>query len=83
MKASELRDETNNLASRLADTSERLTDVEVKVDDEDRLIRAALERASEAQSTAQSAYDKVQRALESVRDISLALENLDQISKQF
>ena len=52
------------------------------VDDESQ-VKIALEKASEAQSSAKNAYEKVQNALDSVRDIQLALNNLDAISKDY
>jgi methyl-accepting chemotaxis protein len=58
-----------------------MTKSEDKVNEEDVKVKAALDKASEAQSKSSEGYDKVQKALSTIRDIALALNNLDTISK--
>lgn len=80
-KAIELKDGASQLSTEVTNTMAKLTESEKKVGDEDVQVKTALDKASEAQSKSREGYEKVQRALGTVRDIALALNNLDQISK--
>jgi methyl-accepting chemotaxis protein len=80
-KAIELKDGATQLSTEVTNTMAKLTESEKKVGDEDVQVKTALDKASEAQTKSREGYEKVQRALSTVRDIALALNNLDQISK--
>lgn len=79
-RAADVTDETNRLAGEVADTQAKLEATEAKVGREETEVKTALDKASEAQTLSREAYEKVQRALATIRDIDLALQNLDQIS---
>lgn len=81
MVAQKAQNEAKDLNTQVVNTLEKLTKAEVKVNEEEVNVKMSLDKASEAQSKSSEGYEKVQRALNTVRDISLALNNLDQISK--
>lgn len=76
-----MRDLADRFSGTVADTDAKLQLAEAKVAAEDVEVKTALDKASEAQSLSREAYEKVEKALATIRDIDLALQNLDQISK--
>ncbi|ODN05380.1 Laminin subunit gamma-1 [Orchesella cincta] len=81
-RAGNVMDEAGQLAGRVADTEAKLLQTEKKIGEEDAEVKTALDKASEAQSLSREAYDKVQRALATIRDVDLSLQNLDQINDE-
>jgi len=79
--AENLRDEVDALGNQVSGISTELSEAEFLLSDDDVQVKTALEKASEAQTNAKQAYAKVQNALNTVREIQLTLDNLDNISK--
>lgn len=76
-----LRDAVAEQSRRIGAVSNELSEAEVLLTDDEGQVKLALEKASEAQTNAKEAYAKVQMALDTVREIQLTLDNLDNISR--